>query len=261
LASTLVEGELFGHVRGAFTGAHRDRDGLVAAAEGGTLFFDEIGELPLDAQSRLLRLIQEGTWRPLGSEVEKRADVRILAATWRDLGADVASGRVRRDLYHRLAVGELVLPPLRDRGTDLDKLLDYFLSNEAARARRPVPRLTPGLRAALRRRRWPGNVRELRNVAAWLAVMPDADPVGLEHLPPRLRDETPAHHDEPPLRTDLPYLEARRLWLERFQDRYIESVLREHGGNVSAAARASGLDRRTIQRARARLYTEGADEG
>lgn len=262
LVPSLVESELFGHVRGAFTGAARDRDGLVAQADGGTLFLDEVAELSPELQTRLLRLVQQGTWRPVGSDRERSARIRIVAATWKDLAAEVRAGRFRRDLYHRLAVVELELPPLRDRGADIDRLSEHFLALQAEREGRPLPRLGPALRRHLRGLSWPGNVRELRHAMAYLAVVPTREELGVEDLPPRLQylvAPPEAGDGGPPIRTDLPYLDARRLWLDAFQHRYVSALLKEHGGNVSAAARAADLDRRTIQRIRARLRDEADD--
>lgn len=256
----LVESELFGHVKGAFTGAGRDRDGLVAAADQGTLFLDEVAELPLPMQTRLLRLVQDGSWRPVGGDHERKADIRILAATWKDLSIEVREGRFREDLYHRIAVFELELPPLRQRENDVELLADHFLEVEAERAGRTPPALRQRLRNHLQQLSWPGNVRELRHTMAYLAVVPQGASVDIDDLPPRLRDLT--HGTEtggPAIRTDLPYLQARRKWLDVFQARYVQALLDEHGGNVSAAARAAGLDRRTIQRIRNRLLDAGGD--
>jgi len=257
LTPSLVESELFGHVRGAFTGAARDREGLVAAATDGTLFLDEVAELPRPLQTRLLRLVQEGTWRPVGADAERRADVRIVAATWKDLRGEARDGSFREDLYHRLAVVELELPALRDRGEDVTLLAEHFLDREAERAGRTPPQLAHRLVQHLARLPWPGNVRELRHAMAYLAVVPVGARVDIDDLPPRLRRLSAPSVSGPDVRTDLPYMEARRIWLDAFQARYVQALLDEHDGNVSAAARASGLDRRTIQRIRSRLL-EGA---
>lgn len=256
LAKGLVESELFGHTRGAFTGANRPRQGLVAAAADGTLFFDEVADLPAETQTRLLRLVQEGTWRPVGADAERSADLRIIAATWKPLTQEVRQGRFRADLYHRLAVVELHLPPLRDRQGDILELAHHFLTTEARAAGRTPPRVSAALQRALCRMPWSGNVRELRNTMAYLAVVPAGAEITPEDLPGRLRGpmgrQAPAG---PPVRIDLPYLEARRVWLDSFQVRYVTALLEEHGGNVSAAARAAHLDRRTIQRVRRRLLS------
>ncbi len=177
----LFESELFGHIKGAFTGATSDQIGHFARADGGTLFLDEIGELPIELQAKLLRALQEGEYQPLGSGKTRRADVRVVAATNRDLLQEVRAGRFRADLYYRLAVGSVVLPPLRERGEDAVLLFGHFLA--AARPdERPIP-VSEAARARLRAHRWPGNVRELCNVAERAAIAAvGAGALGPEHL-------------------------------------------------------------------------------
>jgi transcriptional regulator with GAF, ATPase, and Fis domain len=164
LTASLMEAELFGHVRGAFTGATGDRTGRVKRADGGTLFLDEIGELPLEQQCKLLRLIQDQEFEPIGSSQTVAVDVRIVAATNRNLHTEVGGGRFRADLYHRLATFPLVLPPLRDRLEDLPALVEHLLRRQLAQLQRPAQTLPAAVMAALLRHRWPGNVRELRAV-------------------------------------------------------------------------------------------------
>jgi DNA-binding NtrC family response regulator len=272
LSQSLVETELFGYERGAFTGANQRREGLVYAADGGTFFLDEIGELPLETQTRLLRLLENGTYRPVGSQEQRSADIRVVAATWRDLQARVAEGAFRQDLYHRLSIVDLVLPPLRDRPEDIPELFEYFVEaaqDTRADARPRTLRLEASTRAHLERWPWPGNVRELRNAAQYVAAMAPGTRVRIEDLPPQLLRSPPAVPDQgtrltetayagSPVRTDLPYMEARRLFLDDFQQRYVEAQLAEHDGNVSAAARAAGMDRRSIQRILARARQSGA---
>ncbi|MEQ1505154.1 MAG: sigma-54 dependent transcriptional regulator [Myxococcota bacterium] len=256
LSTQLVETELFGHERGAFTGANQRREGLVYAARGGTFFLDEVGELPLDTQTRLLRLLESNTYRPVGDVGERKAEIRVVAATWRDLRQGVADGRFREDLYHRLTIVELHVPALRDRIEDLDLLFEGFVSESCAQAGRMPPALEPAVRVHLRRWPWPGNVRELRNVAQYVGAMTAGARVRMEDLPPALMrapPEVPGTHlpmvfPASEIRIDLPYMEARRLFLDDFQQRYVEAVLEGHDGNVSAAARAAGMDRRSIQR-------------
>ncbi len=245
LAPSLIESELFGHVRGAFTGAERARDGLVHAAREGTFFLDEVGDLGLDLQTRLLRLLEAGTYRPVGAARERPASVRFVAATWRDLRELVAEGRFRRDLFHRLSVVEIRLPPLRERGDDVADLLERFLDEAAGD--RPAVRLSPSARRHLLSWPWPGNVRELRNVAQWVTAMAE-DTADLAHLPPSVRGAPMTSRAGRDLYLDLPYLQARRAVLDAFQVRYVLGQLDAHGGNVSAAARAAGMDRRSIQR-------------
>ena len=255
MSTTLVETELFGHERGAFTGAHQRREGLIHAAEGGTFFLDEVGELPLETQTRLLRVLEQGTYRPVGDTGERKANIRVLAASWRDLRQRVADGAFREDLYHRLTIVELRLPALRERIGDIEMLFQHFLEASCPPGRRP-PDLEPAVRVHLRRWPWPGNVRELRNVASYVAAMTPGGRVRMEDLPPALlrpppevaETAVPVSFASAEVRIDLPYMDARRLFLDDFQQRYVEAILDAHGGNVSAAARAAGMDRRSIQR-------------
>jgi DNA-binding NtrC family response regulator len=259
ITSTLVETELFGHERGAFTGANTRKEGLVYAARGGTFFLDEVGELPLEAQTRLLRLLEGNTYRPVGSLDERTADIRVVAATWRDLERSVEEGRFRRDLFHRLAIVDLRLPALKDRGDDIVVLFTAFVEEACRRQRRVSPVLDSSVRALLERWEWPGNVRELKNLAQYVAALAGGR-IHLQDLPPAYRGSLPERSvaavgggASVAIRTELPYLEARRVWLDEFQIRYVEAQLAAHGGNVSAAARAAGMDRRSIQRVISRL--------
>jgi len=269
LSSSLVETELFGHERGAFTGATSRREGLVYAARGGTFFLDEVGELPMETQTRLLRLLEQGTYRPVGDQRERTADLRVVAATWRDLRQGVADGTFREDLYHRLSIVELKLPSLRERIDDLDLLLDHFMQEACERSGRVPPTLDPNVRVHLRRWPWPGNIRELRNVAAYVAAMTPGGRVRMEDLPPTLLRPPPEVPDAhvgvaatggADVRIDLPYMEARRLFLDDFQQRYVAAILEANDGNVSAAARAAGMDRRSIQRILKRAATAGLED-
>ena len=252
LSKDLVESELFGHKKGAFTGAHSDRMGLAAAAEGGTFFLDEIGELSLSAQVRLLRLLETGCYRPLGSETERKTDLRVVAATWRDLTSAVADGIFREDLYHRLSVVELRLPPLRERTADILPLFRRFVADARDVAIGEIE-LSEDVTARLLQSRWPGNVRELRNAASYAAALAAGPTLHVGDLPMALR--RPGESDEGwqtdasiQVRFDLTYMEARRICLDEFQERYVRAVLRACDGNVSEAARTAGMDRRSIQR-------------
>ncbi|RME41258.1 MAG: sigma-54-dependent Fis family transcriptional regulator, partial [Deltaproteobacteria bacterium] len=187
LAPNLLESELFGHVRGAFTGADRAGEGLFRAADGGTLFLDEIGELPLELQPKLLRVLQEKEVRPVGATKFRRVDVRVIAATGADLSRAVAEGRFRQDLYYRLAVVELKLPPLRQRIEDVPLLADHFLKVHAAREGRPAPRLAPDAAELLCSYDWPGNVRELENFMAKTLIFCRADVLQRADLPWEIR--------------------------------------------------------------------------
>jgi two-component system response regulator HydG len=267
LSTTLVETELFGHERGAFTGANARREGLVYAAQGGTFFLDEIGELPMQTQTRLLRLLEQGTYRPVGDQRERTADIRVIAATWRNLRECVADGTFREDLFHRLSIVELRMPSLRERVDDVDVLLEAFMEESCLASGRMPPTLDPNVRVHLRRWPWPGNIRELRNVANYVAAMTPGGRVRMEDLPPTLHRPPPEVPDADigvvstsDVRIDLPYMEARRLFLDDFQQRYVTAILEAHEGNVSGAARAAGMDRRSIQRILKRASVAGLED-
>jgi DNA-binding NtrC family response regulator len=236
LPAPLLEGELFGVVRGAFTGADRDRAGLVEEAEGGTLFLDEIGELPLELQAKLLRLLQAGEVRRIGATRSRAVDVRFIAATNRDLRAMVADGRFRQDLHDRLAVAVITVPPLRERPDDIEPLARHFLARFAAQFRRPGVRLAAAAVAMLRRAAWPGNVRELETVVARAvaAAAPD-ELLG----PDRFPDVVPAPQATT---TAAPWQDA----VAAFRRAYFERLLRESGGNRTEAARRAGISRQTL---------------
>jgi two-component system response regulator HupR/HoxA len=235
LPDTLLEAELFGHKKGAYTGAHEDRIGLFQQADGGTLFLDEIGDTSPLMQVKLLRALQEGEVRPIGSPRPVRVDVRVIAATNRNLEADVASGRFREDLYYRIAGVTLTMPPLRERPQDVPALVDMLLQKSAPAGRR----FSPAALDLLARHRWPGNVRELHNEVLRALALADGGELGPELLSPRLR-ATPAiaaavAGDRPggPLKERLAALEAELL----------RDALRRHRGNKSRVADELGLTR------------------
>ncbi|WP_394821511.1 sigma 54-interacting transcriptional regulator [Pendulispora albinea] len=245
-SGTLIESELFGHKKGAFTGAYRDHAGAFASAHGGTLFLDEIGDLPLSLQPKLLRLLERSEVTPLGARAPERYDVRFIAATHRDLWADIGSGLFRGDLYYRLAVVEAHLPPLRQRKTDIPILVRALLrANGAIDSEVEGPKLERLLRYA-----WPGNVRELRNVIARAVALalPGSE---FEQMPIVLRTETPADA-EPIARADVPYLEAKEALLERFDRDYCTDLLQRAGSNLSEAARVAKIERKYLYRVLAR---------
>jgi len=227
----LVTSELFGHRRGAFTGAHGDRKGAYEIADGGTLFLDEIGELPLDVQPVLLRALESGEVRPVGGEQTRKVRVRVVAATHRNLEEEVRAGRFREDLYYRLAVVKLHVPPLRERTEDVEPLARKF----AAAAGLDV--LPIGVVEQLCARSWPGNARELRNVIqayAALGVLPDGGGSTGERLDAALGEFVDATR---------PYADQKDALCDRFARAYLQALMTQTGGNQSAAARISGLDR------------------
>jgi transcriptional regulator with PAS, ATPase and Fis domain len=185
--ATLLESELFGHERGAFTGADRRKTGHIEAADGGTLFLDEIGELPQGAQVKLLNVLEKREVLRLGATRGKPVDVRVISATHRDLQAEIARGAFRLDFYYRVSAFTLVVPPLRERRTEISALAEKFVNDCAKRERRPKPALAPEAIAALVRHSWPGNVRELRNAMEYAVVLADRGRIGAEHLPRSVR--------------------------------------------------------------------------
>jgi DNA-binding NtrC family response regulator len=231
----LVESELFGHLKGSFTGADHKRQGLFEAADGGTLFLDEVGELPLEVQPALLRAVQFGEIRPVGSDAVRRVDVRIVAATHRDLRAKVADQSFREDLFYRLAVLELHVPPLRERPEDVIPLAEAFLAREATRAGRPLA-FDDGAREALRRHDWPGNVRELENAIVRLGVLTDGPIVTARDVA-----ECALGRRAPSPAATLPTLELAEL-----ERRAIAQALQRSGGDKTEAARTLGIAVRTL---------------
>jgi two-component system response regulator HydG len=248
LAETILESELFGHVRGAFTGAVSARRGLFEEASGGTLFLDEIGELTPSTQARLLRVLQEGRVRPVGSNESREVDVRVIAATNRDLEQAVRDQRFRADLYYRLNVVKIELPPLRERLDDVPMLVHHFLGKCAARLGKPVVQIDPAALQALSRYLWPGNVRELENAIERAIVLAKSDVVTMDLLPASVQLQRSMAGGSPD--SDLvPLVEARAA----FERDYVRRVLEVAGGSLSEAARLAGLDRSNFRRLVRRL--------
>jgi DNA-binding NtrC family response regulator len=252
--ANLVESELFGHERGAFTGAHASRKGVFEQAHGGTLLVDEIGDLDLALQPKLLRAIERSAVRRVGGDRWIPVDVRLLSATRRDLDAEVQAGRFRDDLFHRLAVTRIELPPLRKRPGDVAVLVRHFWSQLGG----DPAALTGDLLQRFESYPWPGNIRELRNAVARRIALGDLEGVGAADPgdpPPSMPPPAaPAPDDalEQVLAQDLPFTAARQALLTAFEQRYVERVLARYSGNVSHAAAASGLARRYFQILRAK---------
>jgi DNA-binding NtrC family response regulator len=241
-SDTLIESDLFGHVRGAYTGAHGDRAGAFALAHQGTLFLDEIGDLPLALQPKLLRMLESGEVTPLGSRKTERYDVRVVAATHRDLWAEVGRGTFRGDLYYRLAVVEVHLPPLRRRTGDVPELVRVFLRKNGFS---DAGVGGPGLERLLAYG-WPGNVRELRNVITRAVALAPTG-AAFASLPLLLRAGAAGAAAEAPLgRADVPYHDAKASLLARFEKEYLADLLRRAEGNLSQAARIAGLERKYL---------------
>ena len=247
----LAESEFFGHVRGAFTDAHRDHNGLASLADGGTLFLDEIDALSLTTQGKLLRFIQEGTYRPLGGERFTRANVRVVAASNCDLEQMVSARQFRSDLYFRLNVLRLVLPPLRQRRSDIRLLAQHFLEQLAERQDQSVDLLHPASLQKLQTYDWPGNVRELLNVLQRAVVLSAGAPILPQHI---LLTTAQSPADEP---CAASFRAARSQAIEAFERHYIGELLQKHHGNITHAARDAGHDRRGFGRLAKKYHLDG----
>ncbi|MBN1654453.1 MAG: sigma-54-dependent Fis family transcriptional regulator [Deltaproteobacteria bacterium] len=242
LPASLLESELFGHTKGAFTGATGARVGLLCEANGGTLLLDEVGEMPLEMQTKLLRALQERRVRPIGANHEVVFDAWVISATKRDLEADVEDGRFREDLFYRINVVRIDVPPLRVRGTDILLLAQTFLLRAADNAGKPVKGISSEAAEKLLAYDWPGNVRELENAMRRAVALTRYENVVVDDLPPKIRDFKSTH-----LSFDSDDLSSFVL-LEELEKRYIVSVLKAAGGNKTAAARVLGIERRTLYR-------------
>jgi len=240
IPATLLESELFGYKRGAFTDAVQDRKGLLVEAHGGTIFLDEIGELPPHLQAKLLRVLQEHEVKPLGSPRSVSIDVRFVAATNRELEPMLEAGEFRQDLYYRLNVVQISIPPLRERPEDVLPLAGHLLQRAATRATKQISAIAPDAAKALLNHGWPGNVRELENVIERAVALSQGDRIDRADLPPALLERPSADM--------LAAAAARRLTLADLEQQYILRILSEEGGNKSRAAQRLGLDRKTLYR-------------
>nr|WP_224370132.1 sigma 54-interacting transcriptional regulator [Hyalangium versicolor] len=243
IAPSLIESELFGHVKGAFTGAHTDRAGAFERANGGTVFLDEVGELPSEIQPRLLRVLERRQVKRVGANDYRTVDVRVVAATHRDLEASVQAGKFREDLFHRLAVLRVTLPALRERPEDIPLLVDTVLQ----RTGKPPSALSEQTRALLAQYPWPGNVRELRNVVERVVSLgEEALPVIAAPAPAAADKPRPAQAASAPsaaAELELPFKEAKERLIEGFERDYLKGLLERCEGNVSRASREAGIDR------------------
>jgi DNA-binding NtrC family response regulator len=254
VVETLFESELFGHVRGAFTGATENKPGLFEAADGGTLFLDEIGELPVSVQAKLLRVLELGEINRVGSLETRRVDVHVIAATNRDLRADVTAGRFRSDLYYRLNVVEVRLPRLRDRREDIPYLTAAFVRDASERLQKPLLGVTPGAERMLAEAAWEGNVRELRNVLERACILSDGDVITEREIATSLPELAALGSRPPDVWTENvePDVTRTDLLIDVERD-HIQRALARAGGNKKAAAKMLGLSRRALYRRLERL--------
>ncbi len=242
LTESLLEDELFGHVRGAFTDANRDRPGLFSEADGGTLFLDEVGEMSVGLQAKLLRVLQEQEFRRVGADENTKTDIRLITATNRDLQEEVSQGRFREDLYYRINVFPLPLVPLRARPDDIPLLAQHFLMKHRAKVGRNVIGFTPGALEKLSKWAFPGNIRELENRVHQALVLVTDEYVQAQDLV-----LSPGQQfGEGLIDIARPFRELKREQVDRFERNYTRKLLRAHDGNVAAAARQAGMDRKNL---------------
>ncbi len=243
LPEQLVEAELFGHERGAFTDARERKKGLAELADGGTLLLDEIGDMPLGAQVKLLRFLEDSRFKRLGGTSDIPVNVRVIAATNQDLGRATEEGKFRSDLYYRLKVVDLYIPPLRERREDCAPLALYFIEQLARDLKREPPTITPEAISVLEAYSWPGNIRELRNVLERALILEDTQEIRPEHLPAEIRSAAPSSDR----RDGIVQIPAQGLRMEDLERSVIEQALTRTGGNVARAARLLGLSRDTLR--------------
>ncbi|MGV3620004.1 MAG: sigma-54-dependent transcriptional regulator, partial [Archangium sp.] len=249
LTDTLLESELFGHVKGAFTGANSMKKGLFEAADGGTIFLDEIGDITAQMQVRLLRVLQEGEVKRVGSNDNIKVDVRVIAATNVDLAKARDDGKFREDLFYRLNVIKVDLPPLRDRPSDIPLLAQHFLRIYAGKSNKKMARISQPALEAMTAARWAGNVRELENAMERAVVLGSGEQVELEDLPPEITNNQRGGGEvELFSLSHLEYSQAKKLAMRAFERRYLSALLEKSNGNVSMAARAAGVDRSNFRR-------------
>lgn len=252
IPAELMESELFGHTGQAFTGARQARSGLFESADGGTIFLDEIGEMPLALQPKLLRVLQEGTVRRVGQDREREINLRVIAATNRDLEKEVNEGRFREDLYWRLNVIHLHIAPLRERPFDIPLLVEHFLNKIAEKSGRPPLNVTPETLAILTAYKWPGNARELENAIERAVALAESGNLIPEDLPDRVRNQAGTT-------TIIARARERRVTLHELEREYILEILRMSGKNKSRAAEILGVDRRTLHRKLDEYRTQDPD--
>jgi DNA-binding NtrC family response regulator len=253
LTETLLESELFGHVRGAFTGAVADKKGVFQSADSGSCFLDEIGDISGNMQSKLLRVLQEGEVRPVGGKEWIKVDARVLAATNKDLDGLVKTGAFREDLYYRLKVVTIHLPPLRERPEDIDTLAQMFIRRYSRIARKPITAISQEAIERLRKYSWPGNIRQLENAIEQAVVLSNQSMLTLDDLPREVRDDLPPSYDSA-IDEQSPFSDTPSL--EEIKKRYVLYVMKQSRGNMSRTAKILDIDRRSLYRMLARWNIE-----
>jgi two-component system response regulator AtoC len=246
LSESLLESEIFGHEKGAFTGAHRTRPGLLEFATGGTFFMDEVGKMPRSIQSKFLRVLQEKSLRRVGGNEQLPVDARVVAATNLDIAEAVKGGQFREDLYYRLNVVRIHLPPLRERREDIPLLAAHFLKQFSTETPRPVEGISAGAMSLLEAYDWPGNVRELENVVERAVFLTDTPTISRDSLPAHISSQTAG--EVPTTDTSASFKEAKSQWIDLFEKKYLRDLLRRHNGNITLAAQEAGINRKTIHR-------------
>jgi two-component system response regulator HydG len=242
LPTSLLESELFGHMRGAFTDAKQDRRGLFVKAESGTILLDEIGEMPIEMQVKLLRVLQQRTVRPVGGDEEVPFEARVITSTNRDLEIEVAEKRFREDLFYRINVVQIAVPPLRDRAGDILSLAQHFIDQIARRSKKPVRGISIGAARLLVDYDWPGNVRELENCMERAVALCRLDELTIDDLPAKVQEHESA---KIVITTAFP---SEMITMDEMERRYMRQVIEAVGGNKARAARILGMDRRTLYR-------------
>ena len=258
LSENLLESELFGHVKGAFTGAVKDKKGLFEDADGGALFMDEIGDIPKSVQAKMLRVLQEGEFMSLGDTVTKKVDVRIIAATNQDLLQRVQDKEFREDLYYRLNVINITVPPLRERKEDIPLLVKHFIEKYNKKENKQIKGVSPEIEKEFYHYNWPGNVRELENVIERAITLTNEDTITADVVLPQVKKEGDTGTTETELFAQ-PYKEARRKSLDAFNIKYITNVLNKTSGNVTNAAKESEIERQYLQRMLKRYNIKSKD--
>ncbi len=250
VAENLIESELFGHERGSFTGATTTRQGAFEMADGGTIFLDEIGELSLELQPKLLRALESGEVKRVGADRPRKVDVRVIAATNRKLKEEVGKGRFREDLYFRVSVVQVYLPPLRKRVEDIPSMVKHFIeqARKDPQATTQVEGVTDDAMRLLCDYQWPGNVRELKNAIDRGISFCDGHMIDVQYLPDYIQERSIVTKAHPAMDGALPFKEAKEKWVESFERDYLVECLRKNNMNISKAAKQAGIDRKSVQR-------------